>query len=437
MKGLLTRFAQLRQHRVSRNASWIFLGQGMNFLLQAGYFVLLARLLGVKEYGLFAGAFAVVNLVTPYSALGAGMLFMRYVTLDRSNARVYWGNSLVITAAATVLIAGALFLAGPALTKTHNSLIFVVLVAANCFCAQIANLGSLVFQTFEKMRWTAMLGLVANLARLLILIVMRFTLHHATAFQWSIGVLVASGCAAALSVAWVRAEIGPATFEWNLVVKRAGEGLGFSFAGTTQAAYNDVDKVMLAHYGLSRENGFYSLAYRVIDVATTPIMAMDSAVLPRFFALGQKRMTEVVRLAAKTAGVSVLLGAGIGVGVLLLAPLIPHLVGRDFSGVLIALRWLCWIPLLRGIHRTTGSALTGTGRQNLRTTTQLTVAALNLGLNLWWIPVYGWIGAAWSSVASDGLLALLNSGMLLWALWTSTRSGQQEAVVLSERKAFS
>jgi hypothetical protein len=47
MKRLLTRFALLRQHRVSRNASWMFLGQGTNFLLQTGNFVLLARLLGV------------------------------------------------------------------------------------------------------------------------------------------------------------------------------------------------------------------------------------------------------------------------------------------------------------------------------------------------------------------------------------------------------
>ena len=434
MKGLLMCFSRLQQHRVSRNASWTFLGQGTNFLLQAGYFVLLARLLGVKEYGVFAGAFAVVNLVTPYSALGAGMLFMRYVTLDRSKAAIYWGNSLAVTAAATVLIAVALFLAGPALTKTHNSLIFVVLVVANCFCAQIANLGSLVFQTFEKMQWTAVLGLVANLARLLILIVMRLTLHHATAFQWSVGVLIASACAAGVSMARVRAEIGPAGFERDLIATRIREGLGFSFAGTTQAAYNDVDKVMLSHYGLSRENGFYTLAYRVIDVATTPIIALDSAVLPRFFRLGGKSMSQAVRLAAKTAGVAVLLGAAIAAGILLLAPLIPHLVGRDFSGVLVALRWLCWIPLLRGIHRIAGGALTGSGHQNFRTASQLIVAALNFALNLWWIPVYGWIGAAWSSLASDGLLAVLNS-LLLFFTWY--RTSHQEPRALAESKVYS
>ena len=102
MPGILERLQGLRDHRISRNASWVFLGQVANTGLQAGYFVLLARLLGVKEYGVFAGAFAVVNLVTPYSALGAGMLFMRYVTADRTKAATYWGNSLIITTVAAL-----------------------------------------------------------------------------------------------------------------------------------------------------------------------------------------------------------------------------------------------------------------------------------------------------------------------------------------------
>ncbi len=410
------------------------MGQAMNFLLQAAYFVLLARLLGVKEYGVFAGAFAIVNLVTPYSALGAGMLFMRYVTADRTKAATYWGNSLVITTAATAVIASALFFVGPILTRTHNHLIFVVLALANCLFSQIANLASLVFQTFEKMRWTAMLSAVSSLARLLVLLVMRFTLHHATAFQWSVGVLIASGCATVLAMVCVRAEIGPSRLDHQQMLSRVWEGLGFSFAGTTQAAYNDLDKVMLSHYGLNRENGFYTLAYRIIDVATTPVAALDAALLPRFFRLGQTARSKVLHLALKAAGTSLLLGGAIAAGVLLLAPLVPHLVGRDFSGVLVALKYLCWIPLLRGIHRSTGSALTGSGRQNRRTGAQIVVAVANVLLNLWWIPVYGWIGAAWSSLASDFLLAVLNSVLLLWG-WKRSKLTEMSAPV--EHEAYS
>jgi O-antigen/teichoic acid export membrane protein len=432
--GAFTRLRALRQHRISRNASWVLSGQVLNTLLQAGYFVLLARLLGVKEYGVFAGAFAVVNLITPYSALGGGMLFMRYVTADRTKAAVYWGNSLLMTTAASLVLAVLLFFTGPVVTRLDNRLIFVLLVLANCLFSQIANLGSLVFQTFENMRWTAMLSSVTSLARLLVLLVMRVTLHHASALQWSAGVLIASGCAAGASMALVRAEIGPALFDRGLLQQRVSEGFGFSFAGTTQAAYNDLDKVMLSHYGLNRENGFYTLAYRVIDVATTPIASLDAAALPRFFRSGHAGTHKVVVLALKSAGASLLLGVVIAGAIRVLAPVIPHLVGQDFSGVLTALRWLCWIPLLRGMHRASGSALTGSGRQDLRTGAQVTVAVANLFLNIWWIPAFGWMGAAWSSLASDALLAVLNA-LLLWWCW---RRGQREpAEALAESRAFS
>ena len=423
MPGLSDRLKRLKGHQVSRNASWILAGQGSNFFLQALSFLLLARLLGVTEYGIFSGAFALISLATPYSALGAGMLFMRYVTADRSQAAVYWGNTLLVTTVMSLLIATIFFLFGPSIAHTQSRLIFFVLAIANCLFGQIAEMGSYVFQTFEKMRFTALLGLLSSLGRLSVLLIMRATLHHATAVQWSCGILIASGVAATLSLIWVRKETGPIAFNVGLIWRRAAEGLGFSFAGTTQNAYNDIDKTMLSHYGLNRENGFYSLAYRIVDFSTTPIVAIDSAVLPRLFQLSQKDMSRTIRVAFRSAGVAALLGMVIAIVLRWIAPLVLHLFPTGFAGALTALRWLCWLPALRGIHRLTGGALTGSGRQSLRTASQFTVAGMNFLLNLWWLPAFGWIGSAWASVASDGALAFFNSALLLWVWHSRSRKG--------------
>jgi len=401
-------------HKTARNASWMLVGQGGNFLLQAGYFILMARLLGVNEYGAFAGAFALVNIISPYSALGGGMLFMRYVIADRSKAGLYWGNALLATSLISLAIAMALFFVGPSITGVHSPLMFVALTIGNCLFAQISVMASQVFQAYEKLKLTAAVSFSSNLARFLVLVVMFVTLHRATAFQWSIGVLVASGIAAILSLWWVRGDVGNSSYSWKVIRQRFGEGLGFSFAGTTQAVYTDIDKTMLTHYGLDRENGFYTLAYRIIDFASTPVIALDLAIVPKYFALTKYRFREVVKLAIKVSRTSVLMGVGIAICTLLVAPVVPRLVGKDFSGVLVALQWLCWIPLFRGVHRSMGSALTGTGFQHLRTGAQFTVAAVNLILNLWWIPKFGWIGAARSSFACDGMLACMNTALLLW-----------------------
>jgi O-antigen/teichoic acid export membrane protein len=77
-----------------------------------------------------------------------------------------------------------------------------------------------------------------------------------------------------------------------------------------------------------------------------------------------------------------------------------------------ALRWLAIIPVFRSIHQMSGIVLTSCGRQTVRTASQLTAAGLNFGLNLWLIPRFGWHGAAWASIATDGALALMNWSIL-------------------------
>ncbi len=420
----------------------MLLGQGSNFLLQAAYFVLLARLLGVVEYGVFAAAFAMVNILTPYSSLGSGMLFMRYVSADRSNAGIYWGNALIVTTLASAVVALGLFFAGPSLVKTSTPTLILELVVANCLFGQISTVAGKVFQTLERMRLTAMVILSSSLARLTVLLIMgiqlqglsflQFAAHdqhagrHATAAQWSVGVLVASGITAAIAVVLVRRAIGATQYGTTLLFSKLWEGLGFSFAGTANSVYNDVDKLMLGHYRMDRENGFYTLAYRIVDFAAAPIGAIDAAVLPRFFHLHKGGLGAVVRLAMKSVKTALIFAVVIGAGLWMIAPVVPHIVGHDFSGAVTALRWLCWLPLLRGIHLVTGSALTSIGRQNLRTASQFSVAAANVMLNFWWLPAFGWIGAAWSSVLCDGLLGALNACLLLW-VWRDSSPTRQQA----------
>ena len=170
--------------------SW---GREQTFFLQAVSFVLLAHLLGVTEYGIFSGAYALISLATPYSTLGAGMLFMRYVSADRSQAGLYWGNTLLLTTTVSLLIALVFYFAGPAIAHIQSHLIFVLLAIANCLFGQIAAVAGTVFQTFEKMRYTSILGFLSTLGRLLVLLIMLAVLHRATAVQWSLGFLIASG----------------------------------------------------------------------------------------------------------------------------------------------------------------------------------------------------------------------------------------------------
>jgi O-antigen/teichoic acid export membrane protein len=425
VRDLWNRLAGIRANSLARNTGWMLVGQGGNFFLQAGYFLLLARLLGVTEYGVFAGAFALVSSVTPYSSLGSQMIFMRYVSADRDSAPTYWGNTVMITAVSTLLLTAGLALAGDKLFGRGSVGLVVVLVLANCFMGQVASNASVVFQTFERLKETAGLRALLNALRLLAIAALLIYLRHATAFQCSIAILVSSTLAAAIAFIWVRTTIGRMRPNANIFRRRFWEGVGFSFAGSTQAVYNDVDKMMLSHYGMNAANGIYTMAYRVADFATTPVMAIDAAVLPRFFSLNKEGLPAVIRMARKAIPIGAFAGLGAAGFILLASPFLVRIVGHGFDNALLAVRWLCWLPALRGVHQLAGGMLTATGRQNYRTTAQFIVAVLNFALNLAWIPSHGWLGAAWASLASDGALGVLN---LLLVFLVVGRASQGKSV---------
>jgi O-antigen/teichoic acid export membrane protein len=401
---------------MARNATWLFAGQGLGLVLQAAYFVILARLLGPLQYGVYAGAFAFASLVAQYSALGTGTVFLRYVSSDHSAFAVYWGNILVVTSVVGGGLVVALDLLGPRLLNPASAALVLLAAIGNCVCAQLTIESARVFQTFEKMRITALINLLTNLARTIAAAAMFISMRHCTARQWALVSTLVSALAAAAIVLTISLRFGRPRFDSKLFLKRGAEGFGFAVAMSTSSLYNDLDKTMLSHYGMNHDNGVYTMAYRIVDIATIPIFSIRDAAMPRFFKLGREGISASAELAHRLLRRTLALGALSSVAMFLAAPLIPMVVGHGFIEGVAALRWLCLIPLFRGVHQMTGCALTGAGMQRYRTIIQLLAATLNFFLNLWLIPTWGWHGAAWSSLCTDAALAAMSWSILRFQL---------------------
>jgi O-antigen/teichoic acid export membrane protein len=139
-----------------------------------------------------------------------------------------------------------------------------------------------------------------------------------------------------------------------------------------------------------------------------PTYALRDATITKLFQAARGGIESATAFGSRMLKRSFLLSLVLFVLLLLAAPILPMVVGKGYAGSVAALRWLAFIPALRSIHQMTGVVLLATGFQNYRTANQLIVAGFNFLLNLWLIPHYGWIGAAWSSLAADGALALAN-----------------------------
>ncbi len=415
---------------VARNSLWMFMGFGLRLVVQAAYFVFIARALGVVQYGAFVGVTAFVQILAPFCGLGSGSILVKNVSRDRSSYALYWGKALGTTLATGVL----LFLVTLPLKKRVLSSgvswhLLILVGLSDIIAIRLIEVAGQAFQAIDCLKQTAQLNLLPNIIRLLGAAFAFFYLHRISASEWGWFYLASTGLSAVVAIALARRRIGPPDHITILRPKEMLEGSYFSTSIAAQTLYNDLDKTMLARMSTLEATGIYAVAYRFVDVSFTPIRSVLYATYASFFRKGEGGLQAtykfLLRLLPIFSGYSLL----IGIVLFAAAPLIPYILGKDYAEAIVALRWLALLPLLKSLHYPAADALTGAGFQGARTAGQVLVALLNGLLNLWLLPRYSWRGAAWASLASDGLLIVVMY-FLIW--WMLRAAGRKTAVPPAE-----
>jgi O-antigen/teichoic acid export membrane protein len=388
-----------------RNTIWMFLGQGLRLIIQALYFVEIARSLGTANYGAFVGVVALVGIVFPFGALGSGNLLVKNVSRDRSFFPAYWGRALTTTAiSSALLLSGVLILSHFILPPTIPLRLVVLVAGADLFGLNVITVCGQAFQAFEQLNWTAVINVLISATRLLGALILIHIHRHPSALQWGYIYLCSTTAVAITASLLVWTRLGPPQFMGPRIATKMREGLYFSVSLSAQTIYNDIDKTMLARLSTLDAAGIYGAAYRLVDVSFIPVSALLSAAYPSFFRAGASGISAsfgcAKPLLLRTLGYS----SFICVFLMLSAGLVPHVIGGEYARTVEALRWLALLPVLKGLHYFLSDSLTGAGHQGLRTAIQAAVAVFNVLINLWIIPAYSWRGAAWSSIASDALL---------------------------------
>ncbi len=379
----------------------------MRLLIQAVYFIIIARCLGPGQYGGFVAATALTGVISPFVGLGCGGLLIKNVSRDRLLFSEYWGNGLLITlVSGSVLTFFAVLFCRLLLPRSIPMLVITLISVSDLIFVKLLDMGAWAFQSVERLSRNAQLNVLVGLTRLIGIASLASAVSHPGVMAWSAVYLAGSIVSALVAVAWVTLSLGKPKLALHRIRGEGVEGFYFSVGQSAATIYNDIDKTMVARLATLEAAGVYAAAYRLIDVAFIPVRALLTATLPGFYRTGAggvpASMRYGKRMLIKVLPYSVFTFAALMLG----APLVPHIIGRQYTDVTQALRWLALLPALKTLHFFTAGALTGADHQGTRSLIQVGVAAFNVLVNLWIIPAYGWRGAAWSSIASDGLLAL-------------------------------
>jgi O-antigen/teichoic acid export membrane protein len=384
----------------------MFLGQGMRLIIQAIYFVEIARSLGAANYGAFIGVVALVGIVYPFGSLGSGNLLVKNVSRDKNSFSTYWTRALSTTAVCSTLLLAVVLSASHFVLSREIPLTLVLLVAgADLFGLNIITMCAQAFQAFERLNWTAVIQVLISASRLCGALVLIYFQNHPSALQWGYVYFGSTTAVALTAFLMVSFQIGLPQFSRPRSTHELWEGFYFSASLSAQTIYNDIDKTILTRLGSLDATGIYAAAYRLVDVCFVPVSALLWSAYPKFFRAGVRGISGSFEFAKplllRTLGYSTFICAAL----LLCAGFVPRILGAEYARAAEAIRWLAPVPILRSLHYFLSDSLTGSGHQGLRTSIQAAVALFNILINLWIIPAYSWRGAAWSSLASDALLA--------------------------------
>lgn len=182
------------------------------------------------------------------------------------------------------------------------------------------------------------------------------------------------------------------------------EAVALGGAALARTAYFWIDALLVRELAGEAEAGGYNAAYRLFNLALLVATYAGASALPLFAAACEEQHSELARLGRALA----LGGLGLALAVATLAePLLVLCFGADYAPAAPALRALAVAIAAVHVSSWTFTRLTAEGRSGVIAALSFVALALNLALDLWWIPSHGALGAAWATSATEVAVMLL------------------------------
>lgn len=152
--------------------------------------------------------------------------------------------------------------------------------------------------------------------------------------------------------------------------------------------------------------GIYSASYKLSILMTLFIQAFRYAGEPFFFAYA--RQSDARRTYAVVLNWFVIFCVLIFLVVTLFLDVFQYFVGRDYREGLVVVPVLLIANLLLGIYVNLSIWYKLTDRTLMGAGVSLVGAAITIGLLLWWVPIFGYQGAAWAHLVCYGSMVVMS-----------------------------
>lgn len=432
---------QTREHPSSRIANWLLseLNGSVLFKNAAGSFglrinaaglgflngVLLARLLGPKELGVYAIVMASINLAATGTALGLPFFVTREVA--KYEAQKQWGliKGLIRTshrwvlAATVVLLAGAAGVASsgkilPELTWLIMGLVAVLIPLTSFLQLRVSILRGL--------HWVILADIPELLLRPLFFLLLVgsvcFFFGKANAVQALVLQLVALFCAFMAGTVFLRVRMPQAVVNVSPEIHGrawAWEAQPFFWIAIVGLLENQVGLYLLGYFAGSEPVGQFHVASQLVSLVSMGLVAVNMPLQPKLAAAwANGNRAETQRLVSEAAKLGIFIAIASAVVMFPFAEKLTSLLyGNEYVGSANVLRVLIVGQFINAASGPCGLVLATTGRQWLALSGIVVALFINTVASIFLIPNFAAVGAALA--VTMGLIVW--NGLLVYLAW--------------------
>jgi O-antigen/teichoic acid export membrane protein len=397
----MTRMARLlAKHK--GDTFWALLDQGAAVVSSTLSFMLLGRTLGATGYGAWVGLYALIGPFLAPTQSGVLLAAMEHVVRDREDPVEVARSCLSMTLLNALLCVPVLSGVGLRWIEGIPALAGFLLVGTEFFLNGILAACVGMVQALTGFSAAVRLRIAGVLSRIGLLTVLAIA-HSLTLTTLAVGQVATLGVVAAFAITrlsrLLRVPARPGRIQLQHVRSVFLYGLGIAASN----AQSDADKFVLtaAHY--QADAGRYGAAYRLMQVVQLPVNALVGATHLSFLHTqagpnAQSQRAIRLSLIAMTYAVPAV------ICLVLMAPLVPRILTRDFAEATLILQLLSPVVILRGVGIFPMNGLLGLGHNVLRVKLLVGNALFSLALYAAFIPKYSWRGALAATLVSETTL---------------------------------
>jgi O-antigen/teichoic acid export membrane protein len=386
-------------------------------VLDFALYLVLARRLGVDEFGRYVFAFSFTLLFSIVADLGVNTVFTREVSRTPARARALLGVALPLKAA----LGAAALLAGLGIAIWSHHPLPTVLLIALFLLGLTANSCAALFEGMLKAQGRAGQAGLTVLAQS----ITALTLGAILVFGTHAGALAGAGAYLAAGLVHLVAAARLSRDQWSrpsedapaepvlgpLAMLRASAPIALS--GVFIALYFRVDSVMLHAMRGERDTGLYGGIYRFFEAFVLLSAAYRSVLFPIMARAADGPADQLRVLCRKSIRLHLLFTLAVATFFTFEAkPIVLLVLGAPYAAAAPALAMLMWALPGAYVADTLFHLLAAQGRQAQGTRAASATAVFNVVLNLALIPHFSFVGAAFATAASEALCCILLFAMV-------------------------